>query len=212
MNKLATAALAAALLTGGSLDALAVERGGDMTFGRYADSLLLDPVWNDANVDIWIFTNLYDTLIRSSPDGKNLEPGLATETALVRARLLARHGDPDGAEELYRRLWPLVLGLEPASRAHEAGFRLEALGRVRDPAPTALLLELVELILAGLEDALRRAPGGAAPALGADTERLLDELGLDIRTDRRRAVGVGRQSGLADRLRRRLARWRARRG
>ncbi|MGH6918581.1 MAG: ABC transporter substrate-binding protein, partial [Geminicoccaceae bacterium] len=79
MNKLATAALAAALLTGGSVDALAVERGGDLTFGRYADSLLLDPVWNDANVDIWIFTNLYDTLIRSSPDGKNLEPGLATE-------------------------------------------------------------------------------------------------------------------------------------
>ena len=79
MNKLATAALAAALLTGGSVDALAVERGGDLTFGRYADSLLLDPVWNDANVDIWIFTNLYDTLIRSSPDGKGLEPGLATE-------------------------------------------------------------------------------------------------------------------------------------
>jgi peptide/nickel transport system substrate-binding protein len=79
MKKLATAALAAALLTGGSVDALAVERGGDLTFGRYADSLLLDPVWNDANVDIWIFTNLYDTLIRSSPDGEGLEPGLATE-------------------------------------------------------------------------------------------------------------------------------------
>ena len=82
MNKLATVALATALLTGGSIDASAVERGGDLTFGRYADSLLLDPVWNDANVDIWIFTNLYDTLIRSSPDGKDLEPGLATEWAV----------------------------------------------------------------------------------------------------------------------------------
>jgi peptide/nickel transport system substrate-binding protein len=79
MKKLVTAALAAALLAGGTSYAQAVERGGDLTFGRYADSLLLDPVWNDANVDIWIFTNLYDTLIRSSPDGKNLEPGLATE-------------------------------------------------------------------------------------------------------------------------------------
>src|SRR5918996_2531819 len=79
MKKLVTAALAAALLAGGTSYAQAVERGGDLTFGRYADSLLLDPVQNDANVDIWIFTNLYDTLIRSSPDGKGLEPGLATE-------------------------------------------------------------------------------------------------------------------------------------
>jgi peptide/nickel transport system substrate-binding protein len=82
MKKLVTAALAAALLCSGSTYALAVERGGDLTFGRYADSLLLDPVWNDANVDIWIFTNLYDTLIRSTPDGKDLEPGLATEWAV----------------------------------------------------------------------------------------------------------------------------------
>ena len=67
---------------GGSVNALAVERGGDLTFGRYADSLFLDPVLNDANVDIWILTNLYDTLIRSSPDGKGLEPGLATEWAV----------------------------------------------------------------------------------------------------------------------------------
>src|SRR5918996_3013660 len=82
MKKLVTAAFAAALLCGGSANVLAVERGGDLTFGRYADSLLLDPVWNDANVDIWIFTNLYDTLIRSTPDGKDLEPGLATEWAV----------------------------------------------------------------------------------------------------------------------------------
>ncbi|HEX2287494.1 MAG TPA: ABC transporter substrate-binding protein, partial [Gaiellaceae bacterium] len=67
------------LLAGALSPVAAVERGGELTFGRYADSLLLDPVWNDANVDIWIFTNLYDTLIRSSPDGKGLEPGLATE-------------------------------------------------------------------------------------------------------------------------------------
>jgi len=79
MKKFAMAALAAALLTGGSVGALAVERGGDLTFGRRADSLFLDPVLNDANVDIWIMTNLYDTLIRSTPDGTGLEPGLATE-------------------------------------------------------------------------------------------------------------------------------------
>ncbi len=78
MKKFAMAALAAALLTGGSVGALAVERGGDLTFGRYGDSIFLDPVLNDANFDIWILTNLYDTLIRSTPDGAGLAPGLAT--------------------------------------------------------------------------------------------------------------------------------------
>jgi peptide/nickel transport system substrate-binding protein len=78
MKKLATVALAAALFAGSSSYALAVQRGGDLTFGRYADSLFLDPVLNDANVDIWILTNLYETLIRSTPDGKGLEPALAT--------------------------------------------------------------------------------------------------------------------------------------
>ena len=34
---------------------------------RYADSLFLDPVLNDANVDIWVLTNLYDTLLAARP-------------------------------------------------------------------------------------------------------------------------------------------------
>jgi peptide/nickel transport system substrate-binding protein len=50
-----------------------------LTFGRYGDSIFLDPVLNDANFDIWILTNLYDTLIRSTPDGTGLDPGLATD-------------------------------------------------------------------------------------------------------------------------------------
>ncbi|MCW4114226.1 ABC transporter substrate-binding protein [Aurantimonas sp. MSK8Z-1] len=79
MNTLIKSAFAAALLLGASSAALAVERGGTMTYGRYADSLFLDPVLNDANVDIWILSNLYDTLILPSDDGKGLVPGLATE-------------------------------------------------------------------------------------------------------------------------------------
>jgi peptide/nickel transport system substrate-binding protein len=82
MRKLLVPVAGALLLAGALSPVAAVERGGELTFGRYADSLLLDPVWNDANVDIWIFTNLYDTLIRSSPDGNDLEPGLATEWAV----------------------------------------------------------------------------------------------------------------------------------
>src|SRR5260221_12125543 len=56
----------------------AATRGGKLTYARYADSLLLDPVLNDANVDIWILTNLYDTLLQPTADGKGVQPGLAT--------------------------------------------------------------------------------------------------------------------------------------
>ena len=70
-----TLALAAALTLG---QALAVTRGGQMVFGRAADSLFLDPVLNDANLDIWILTNLYDTLLQPTADGKRVQPGLAS--------------------------------------------------------------------------------------------------------------------------------------
>src|SRR4051812_10452844 len=80
MNKLlGSAALAAVLLASGAQLALAApNRGGQLVFGRYADSLFLDPVLNDANVDIWILTNLYDTLLQPTSDGKSVEPGLAS--------------------------------------------------------------------------------------------------------------------------------------
>ena len=58
--------------------AQAATRGGKMIYARYADSLWLDPVFNDANVDIWILTNLYDTLLQPTADGKGVSPGLAT--------------------------------------------------------------------------------------------------------------------------------------
>src|SRR5436190_498398 len=79
MKTLAKAALTAAILVATSLSALAVERGGTLKYGRYADSIFLDPVLNDANVDIWILSNLYDTLILPTDDGKGLKPGLATD-------------------------------------------------------------------------------------------------------------------------------------
>ncbi|MGI8748227.1 MAG: ABC transporter substrate-binding protein [Deinococcus sp.] len=77
MSRLArtTLALASALAIGQSL---AVTRGGQMVYGRYADSLFLDPVLNDANLDIWVLTNLYDTLLQPTDDGKGVKPGLAT--------------------------------------------------------------------------------------------------------------------------------------
>ena len=49
-----------------------------MVYARYADSLQLDPVLTDANVDIWIMTNLFDTLLQPTADGKGVNPGLAS--------------------------------------------------------------------------------------------------------------------------------------
>jgi peptide/nickel transport system substrate-binding protein len=67
-------AAASALMAGISLATLAASlscadatpRGGTMVYGRYADSLFLDSVLNDANVDIWILSNLYDTDFRNT--------------------------------------------------------------------------------------------------------------------------------------------------
>lgn len=81
MNRIArgTLALAAALTLG---QVLAVTRGGTLVYGRYADSLFLDPVLNDANLDIWVLTNLYDTLLQPTDDGKSVQPGLASSYTL----------------------------------------------------------------------------------------------------------------------------------
>jgi peptide/nickel transport system substrate-binding protein len=51
--------------------------GGTLRFARASDSDNLDPVTNDGNVNIWIFMNVYDQLLKVSLDGAQLEPGLA---------------------------------------------------------------------------------------------------------------------------------------
>ncbi|MBO9096785.1 MULTISPECIES: ABC transporter substrate-binding protein [unclassified Rhizobium] len=83
MKTIAKAALAAGLLLGTSLSAHAVERGGTLNYGRYADSLFLEPVLNDANVDIWVLSNLYDTLLLPTDDGKGVQAGLASTWKLA---------------------------------------------------------------------------------------------------------------------------------
>ena len=79
MNRLIGLLSLAVAVLGLSQAAEAVTRGGKMVYARYADSLFLDPVLNDANVDIWILTNLYDTLLQPTADGKGVNPGLATD-------------------------------------------------------------------------------------------------------------------------------------
>ena len=65
---------------------------------------------NDANVDIWILTNLYDTLLQPTDDGKGVQPGLATEwkvaddgmsfTLTLRQGIKFADGSPITAEDV----------------------------------------------------------------------------------------------------------------
>ena len=75
--------LAFALATMSVVDAGAVERGGRFVYARYADSIFLDPVLNDANVDIWVLTSLYDTLLLPERNGIGQRPGLAAAWTLA---------------------------------------------------------------------------------------------------------------------------------
>ena len=59
----------------------APKRGGKLIYGRYADSQFLDPVLNDANVDIWVMNSIYDTLLFPTADGTGVQAGLATKWA-----------------------------------------------------------------------------------------------------------------------------------
>jgi len=77
------ASLAALVVASGvvslPLTSEAATRGGKMTYARQQDSLFLDPVLNDANVDIWVMNNIYDTLLTPTADGVGVQPGLATK-------------------------------------------------------------------------------------------------------------------------------------
>lgn len=84
--------------------------GGTFRFGRGEDSTNLDPVTNDGNVNIWLFMNIYDQLIRVAPDGISLEPGLAerwemsddglTYTFYLRPNVLFSDGTPMTSDDV----------------------------------------------------------------------------------------------------------------
>ncbi len=130
-------------------------RGGVMTYGRYADSLLLDPVLNDSNTDIWILSNLYDTLLLPTDDGLGLRPGLAsawsvsadglTVTLTLRTGALFSDGSPIGARDVKWSLdrardptlgiWSFLLG---AVGAVQIGDAHTVVLHLRRPDPTIL--------------------------------------------------------------------------
>jgi len=53
------------------------EAAGVLTIGRREDSTTFDPIRTAQNIDFWVFSNVYDVMIRVDKTGTKLEPGLA---------------------------------------------------------------------------------------------------------------------------------------
>jgi hypothetical protein len=53
------------------------EAAGVLTIGRREDSSTFDPIKTAQNIDLWVFANVYDVLIRVDKTGTKLVPGLA---------------------------------------------------------------------------------------------------------------------------------------
>lgn len=148
-RRTAAAMLAAGVICGaaGMAEAAGPKQGGKLVFGRHADSLFLDPVLNDANVDIWVLVNLYDTLILPTTDGKGLEPGLATEwkasedgktfTVKLRPGVKFADGTPMTAEDV---VWSLQRAANPKEGIWN--FLLASVDTVESPAADTVVLHL----------------------------------------------------------------------
>jgi peptide/nickel transport system substrate-binding protein len=125
----------------------AATRGGKIIFGRYADSIFLDPVLNDANQDIWILTNLYDTLLNPTVDGQNVEPSLATKWEVkdnnLTVVLTLRQGVKfsDGSDLTAQDIkWSLDRARDPKAGAWN--FTLESVDKVEIPDASTVVLKL----------------------------------------------------------------------
>lgn len=147
MKFLSIAVLSAAVLIGGQTAVSAQERGGIMTYGRYTDSLFLDPVLNDANVDIWVMNNIYETLINPTDDGLELKPGLATEWSLneagdavtlkLREGVNFSDGTPMTAEDV---VWSLDRARNPENGIWN--FLVASVDSVTSPDPQTIAIKL----------------------------------------------------------------------
>ncbi|MBD8187526.1 ABC transporter substrate-binding protein [Pseudomonas viridiflava] len=69
--------LTVAMLAACSLAAGVAEAAGVLTIGRREDGTTFDPIKSAQNIDNWVFSNVYDVLIRVDNKGTKLVPGLA---------------------------------------------------------------------------------------------------------------------------------------
>jgi peptide/nickel transport system substrate-binding protein len=67
----------AAIVAGLTLSASYADAAGVLTIGRREDSTTFDPIKTAQNIDNWVFSNVYDVLVRVDKTGTKLEPGIA---------------------------------------------------------------------------------------------------------------------------------------
>lgn len=72
-TKLSVATVLATLVFGASI----AEAAGVLTIGRREDGTTFDPIKTAQNVDNWVFSNVFDVLVRVDKSGTKLIPGLA---------------------------------------------------------------------------------------------------------------------------------------
>jgi len=82
-----TRLLAATALAALSLTASIAEAAGVLTIGRREDSTTFDPIASAQNVDNWVYSNVFDVLVRVDKTGTKLEPGLAESWTVSDDRL-----------------------------------------------------------------------------------------------------------------------------
>ena len=144
MTLAAGTAMAASLPTGAKA---APVRGGKLIYGRYADSLFLDGVQTELNVDIWVLNSIYDTLLLPTSDGLGLKPGLATKwelgddgktlTLTLREGVKFSDGTPMTAKDVQ---WSLDRARDPKQGAWNS--LLASIASVDIAAPNTIKLAL----------------------------------------------------------------------
>jgi peptide/nickel transport system substrate-binding protein len=143
---LAAGAMLAATASGKAAPATPV-RGGKLVYGRYADSLFLDGVQTELNVDIWVLCSIYDTLLLPTKDGLGLRAGLATKwdfsdggktlTLALRPGVKFSDGTPLTAEDVE---WSLNRAKDPKQGAWNS--LLGSVDTVTIANPTTIVLKL----------------------------------------------------------------------
>ena len=122
-------------------------RGGKLVYGRNADSLFLDGVQTQLNVDIWVLNSIYDTLVLPTSDGRGLRPGLATKwevsdggktlTLTLREGVKFSDGTPMTAQDVK---WSLDRARDPKQGAWNS--LLASVDTVTIANPTTIVLAL----------------------------------------------------------------------
>lgn len=126
--------------------AAGITRGGKFVFGAARDVIFFDPVYQQQTEDIWFSLNVYDTLLQPTPDGKSLQPGLAsgykvsddglTMTVTLRPDIKFSDGSPIQASDV-------KFTLDRGHSKEEGGnyyFLLSAVKSVEAAAPDTVVI------------------------------------------------------------------------